>query len=532
MPGRRPLVGQRALDLEPPVGDARLAVPPGERVLEPGLAGPGAEQAGRVGADRLARHEVGFELVGARLDPGVERADPPELVRRGLGVDGDRLGAMARRHVVEIGDEPLLRPAVRLVGTVRAGARAPPLGADPHGLGVESHLVPARRARPELAELRLDRLVGTGDDPDALLIAACGVRGAGRQRLLARADVGLGRRAQDGEGGPLGRRVEHAVLELPGEARLVAGVIADRRRRRAVRPGGHRLPERVVGREEVTRHLHVRDVERGAHLVRPMRDPVLGEHLLDLDPGRGEQVAEGVLVFVAVEPTAGRPTLPRDAVAGQGPERRGELLRERLDLPSNRPRPLPRGHLAAAHPVEHPAPRSHGSGRRRARTRAHRGRGPPPCSRRRGRRRNDRRGTPSPGARVRRPRAAPGRRPGRVRRGTRRPAGGLRSGPFPLALRRATSNRPGAPRPYSKEEDDCAPEISKFPTISTRRRGAPDAPSRASARPMQISRRRLGDRTGSGTRSPWWRIPRRPAAVEFRRCGRAGGCSRARSAWR
>ena len=103
----------------------------------------------------------------------------------------------------------------------------------------------------------------------------------------------------------------------------------------------HRLPHRVVGRVHEPRDLDVRDVERLAALVEVIRLAVLGQPVGDLRPRDAEQVAQGVLIFVAIEPALDRP-----AFAGQGRPLRGDdRPRQALDeglLPGRRragPRP-------------------------------------------------------------------------------------------------------------------------------------------------------------------------------------------------
>ena len=281
----------RPLRLHPADGDPRAPFASGQWVVP--VRRPGAEQAGRVEPDPLVLQEPDVQLVDARLGVHVEAAERPLLPGRDLRPDDHRLG----------------RPPLRCVGAVRDPPLRPLPRPGPERIGREPELVPAGRGGAEAGELGLDRLVTAGHHAERLPLPRLRVGAADRRGGLLVEDVRLGLRAEQREGGPLGAPVERAELHQSDEVRLLPGIVPYGRGLRALRPGGRRLAEGIFGGPEVAGHLDVRHVERRAGLVEPMRLAVLGEHVAELEPGGAQEVAEGVLVFVTVEP-------PPDGPAG------------------------------------------------------------------------------------------------------------------------------------------------------------------------------------------------------------------------
>ena len=143
------------------------------------------------------------------------------------------------------------------------------------------------------------------------------------------------------------------VLARPpvAQAPLVAGVQPVCRLRRPLEVRPHRQPHGVVGRLHEPRDLEVGHVERLAALVEVVGLAVLGQPPGDPRPRDAQQVAQGVLILLAIEPT---PDCP--AFAGQGRPLRGDdRLRQALDegLPSGGvgPGPPTWRHLARLHAI-------------------------------------------------------------------------------------------------------------------------------------------------------------------------------------
>ena len=220
---------------------------------------------------------------------------------------------------------------------------------DPDRVAGDPQLVAGRDRRPPAVPAVAARVA---EDARHLAdrLALAGLR-AGR-RGAAGADVRLGVRIEHGERQPVGQR---PVLARPpvAQARLVAGVQLAGRLRRPLQARRHRQPHGVVGRVHEPRHRQVGDVERLAALVEAVGLAVLGQPVGDLRPRDAEQVAQGVLVLVAVEPPQDRP-----ALAGQGRPLRGDdRPRQALDeglLPGRvGPGPALGRHLAGRHAVVH-----------------------------------------------------------------------------------------------------------------------------------------------------------------------------------
>ena len=81
---------------------------------------------------------------------------------------------------------------------------------------------------------------------------------------------------------------------------LVAGVITRRGGRRLFQLHAQHLAHRIVRGGHVAQHVHVGNIERVADLVEAVRFTVVGKLSLDLQPGRAQQIAKDVLVFVTV----------------------------------------------------------------------------------------------------------------------------------------------------------------------------------------------------------------------------------------
>ena len=195
--------------------------------------------------------------------------------------------------------------------------------ADPDRVAGDPHLVARRDRRPPAAPAVATRVAEDARHfADRLALArflACG-RGA------AGADVGLSVRVEHGERQTVG---QGAILARPpvAQAQFVAGIQLASRPRRPGHARRHRLPQGVVGRVHEPRHLKVGHVERLAAFVEAVGLAVLGQPVGNLRPGDAEQVAQGVLVLLAVEPPQ-----DRSALAGQGrPLRGGDRFRQVCD---------------------------------------------------------------------------------------------------------------------------------------------------------------------------------------------------------
>ena len=276
----------------------------------------------------------------ARLRGHIEITQLAQQSGRRFGRDRHRLIAAPARNVVEVRNEPLV-----------ALARS-----NPHRIRVEAQLVVAGDRRPELVELRLDWLVGARHHADTFQLAQLRIRAADRERRSARAHFRLALEAQHRKRGAFGRGVEYSELHRPGVAALVARVIACHLCRWPRRVRCHRLAQRVIRGAEISRHLHVRHVERVADFVEAMRLPILRQRIAHLQPRRLEQVAQRVLVFVTIEPTPRRAALLRHTGLFGGDERRRQRFRECLQLRRFRARLFLRRHLAQHHAVMHQHP--------------------------------------------------------------------------------------------------------------------------------------------------------------------------------
>ena len=244
----------RPFDLDPAHDQARLPFRGRQRVLEASGAGTGAEEPHGVDLDGFARDQQYIDIRDGHLGIQVDVGHPTHHVRRRERVYGHRFGPPTGGDVVEVRDEPALCLA----------------GADPDGMPAKFDPVATGDRRLEGAELRLDRLVGAGDDADALEFALGGVGLADRRRGLAGADLRLGRVTQRREGRALGGRVEDRELHRADVAALVAGEEATRRARQFLGRGDEHLAERVLRGREVTGKLHMRDVQRLTALVEAM----------------------------------------------------------------------------------------------------------------------------------------------------------------------------------------------------------------------------------------------------------------------
>ena len=123
--------------------------------------------------------------------------------------------------------------------------------------------------------------------------------------------------ANDGEGVTL---VGLGEADLTEEGVLVAGVIT------LYDGDGFRgciwqyLAQGIVGGHQVLVHVDVRDVQGFAAFVEFPGEAIFWQHVLNLEPGGTEEVAEGVLVLLAVHATDQRPTGGRVAGAVGGDE--------------------------------------------------------------------------------------------------------------------------------------------------------------------------------------------------------------------
>jgi len=139
--------------------------------------------------------------------------------------------------------------------------------------------------------------------------------------------------------------------EVAGQAAFASGVVTIRGRGRALQLHTHGLAHRVIGHAQVTRHLHMRDVERFAELVVAVRLAVLRQAIFNLHPRHVQEVAQRVFVFIPVEPALHGAAVLRDKrLLGAG-QRRGQGRDERVQFRRFRTRSLLRRHLTSLHPV-------------------------------------------------------------------------------------------------------------------------------------------------------------------------------------
>ena len=120
----------------------------------------------------------------------------------------------------------------------------------------------------------------------------------------------------------------------------------------------HRQPHGVVGRVHEPRDLDVGDVERLAALVEVIRLAVFGQTAGDLRPRDAQQVAQGVLILVAIEPTPDRPALADPFRPFRGDDRPRQALDEGLLPVGVGPCLAPGWHLARLHAIVHLDPDS------------------------------------------------------------------------------------------------------------------------------------------------------------------------------
>jgi hypothetical protein len=164
--------------------------------------------------------------------------------------------------------------------------------------------------------------IGAVGDCKALELARFRVAFADRHRDGFGQHVGLGFKAQDRDRGALGVVIERAEAHPVDEALVLANVELEARLGRL--RGGQRQAHRLVGRAHVARHLDVRDVQRLAGLVEPPHDAVFGQRILQVQPRRRQQIAQGVFVFVAVQPPQDRTAARGGVAALEGDDRLGD----------------------------------------------------------------------------------------------------------------------------------------------------------------------------------------------------------------
>ena len=224
-----------------------------------------------------------------------------------------------------------------------------PAAGDPDRVAGDPQLVAGRDRRPPAAPAIAARVAEDARhlaDRLALARLRAGRRGA------AGADVRLGVRIQDGERQPVR---QGPVLARPpvAQAPLVASIQLAGRLRRPLEVRRHRQPHGVVGRVHEPRDLDVGDVERLAALVEVIRLAVLGQPAGDLRPRDAQQVAQGVLVFVAIEPAPDRPALAGQFRPLRGDDRPRQALDEGLLPVGVGPGLAPGRHLARLHAIVH-----------------------------------------------------------------------------------------------------------------------------------------------------------------------------------
>jgi hypothetical protein len=119
---------------------------------------------------------------------------------------------------------------------------------------------------------------------------------------------------------------------------------------------GHRLPHGVFGRVHKPRHLEVEDVEHLAAFVEVIHLAILGQTAGDLRPRNARQIAQGVLVLMAIEPTPDRSALAGPFRTLRGDSRPRQVLDEGF-LPIGVGLCLAPGrHLARLHAIVHRDP--------------------------------------------------------------------------------------------------------------------------------------------------------------------------------
>src|SRR5439155_11771184 len=90
--------------------------------------------------------------------------------------------------------------------------------------------------------------------------------------------------------GSLGALIEGAELHLAVEVLLLACVIADGARRRAIGLGCHHLAKGIIGHVQISGELDVRDVQGLADFVEAVGLAVFGKGISDLEPGSIQEI--------------------------------------------------------------------------------------------------------------------------------------------------------------------------------------------------------------------------------------------------
>src|SRR5215831_12299731 len=102
-------------------------------------------------------------------------------------------------------------------------------------------------------------------------------------------------------------RVERAIPHPSEKALLVPGVISPMHFRLPGR--SQNLPDRLFGSLHIPGYLNVRNIESLPRFVEALIKTVLRQRVSQLEPGSGEEIADAVLVLVAVQTPQHRSTL-------------------------------------------------------------------------------------------------------------------------------------------------------------------------------------------------------------------------------
>ena len=358
--GGRRLVPQWPLDLHPTECHRRGAVALGEWTRD--RAGAVAEKPRGVGDERLVGGDPnGTEVEDLRLRRQVKFAEAADL-GRALGVDGDRLIAPARGDVVSI----RLIPVGLAVDQDPLPVRAPPgpggetVRTHPDRVAAPAHSIAARDGSTEIVPDGVKRMIVAAHPPHGLEFARRRIAVADGQRCRPRPHVRRRSRAQNRKRHALGPRVVIEPAEKrPGPPALIPGIVFPRGRGRQLEPrefNAQNLADRVLREPEVTRHLHMRDIEHVPDFVEKFGLAVLGQVGFHLQPRYVEEIAQGVLEFVAVESPLGGSTL----LLGDDALMFGQGSRHALDKPRRvaavRTLLVLGRHFARLHPVVHQHP--------------------------------------------------------------------------------------------------------------------------------------------------------------------------------
>ena len=289
----RPLIKERSLHLQPSESHPRLAFRRRQWVLPIGR--PRTEKPHGVGADLLSCLQPHVQLVRLRFDLRVKVSKAAQHLRRHHAIDRDRFRPTSLRYGIKVRPPPGF-------SLVRAY---------PNRVRQDAQLVVARHGGLELAPLRLERLIAAGHHSDAFQLLQGRLVLSHRHGRLERPDIRLRCIAQGRKGGPLRAAVEFPELHLLRPIVIVACVVAHRRGRRSGGSGRHHFAQHRIGRLEIARHLHVRNIQRFPDPVEAEGLAILGQSVPHQQPWRIEKIPQRIFILIAVHAPLGAPAVFR-----------------------------------------------------------------------------------------------------------------------------------------------------------------------------------------------------------------------------